>query len=1256
MLRFLATSGSLPSPLQQPALNCPSFAIRAILRSLALLLLAYAAQASAIVLWSDLGATLVHETEAGSDILGGALKRDDSSTDTLYFKFHVDPLSDVGTEEYFAAFELYEGDAERLGVGNSLKAWAYSAFNTAETGENNKVFGDMDLRSARPESSGLGSFFPFEFPRRGIERTIVFKVQYVAGADDLVTIWLDPDLVPGATEENQLENRTTRIKANASFNQIRLRHGGGGGGWTFSDMAIATSFSDFVTGEGSDSSGPAAGARRSALPLTFQSWQREQGLPQNSVRALAQTHDGYLWVGSDDGLARFDGIRFVAFGMREGLPSGPVSVLFEDSRGILWIGTVGGGLTRWQDGRFTTLTLRDGLPSDSITALAEDSEGRLWIGTEAGLAIWEQGRFATLDAAAEFKGKAIPALFKDRNGTVWLGARGAGVFQFRGGKFLPVRDASVEGLLQDPHCLLVDHAGRTWIGAGDDFVLCHDGAEWRRYRIPRHLARPYVNTLAEEVDGTVWAGSVSEGLFQFKEGKLTVVNASSGLSDNFVESLLVDREGNLWVGTGAGLNRLRHSNLSILGQNSGLGYGPVQGLAEVAPGVIWAGKPSDGLYSWEGAGFSRLNSTDLTRRYPEINSLLKARDGSCWAGTAHALLHFKHPATAPDDVEPPALVGLNVTSLAEDPAGRVWAGTREGELWRLQGGNWAAQTRYSQPHAITALVPEKDGSMWIGTEGGGLYRFKDTVLAHFDRTRGLLSDLIRTLYLDPQGTLWIGTAGGGLSRWKNGTMANFTLREGLPDNTISQILEDDANRLWLGSNRGIACVSKRDLDELAAGKTPAVFPRVYGRLEGMLSEECTGGFYPAGLKTKSGLLWFSTLKGIAVVDPRPRAASAPAPTVVLEEALVDGTTVSEFPFPNSPTEVTAGATNPPATEAVTLRIPPGKHRIELRYTGLSFSAPERVRFRYRLEGLDPDWVEAGMRRTAFYSYVPPGEYHFRVIACNSDGVWNETGATMALTVEPHFWQVRWFIGLAAAGLLASVVGIVRFVEKRRLHHRLKQLEQERSLERERARIAQDLHDDLGSSLARISLLSGLVKADKDNPLQVETHAGKLSQSADQTVRALEEIVWAVRPDSDSLQSLVEYIAHFASELFEGNATRCRLDLPHDLPMRPLPPDMRHNIFLIVKEALTNALKHAAAKEVRVQTKADARSLEILIQDDGKGFEPAPPTPEGKRHGLGNMRHRAETIGGTLTLQSTPLGGTLVRLIVNFPDEPAFGDA
>ena len=438
------------------------------------------------------------------------------------------------------------------------------------------------------------------------------------------------------------------------------------------------------------------------------------------------------------------------------------------------------------------------------------------------------------------------------------------------------------------------------------------------------------------------------------------------------------------------------------------------------------------------------------------------------------------------------------------------------------------------------------------------------------------------------------------------------------------------------------------MEELAAGGMSVVYPLVYGRPEGMPSEECSGGVYPAGLRTSAGRLCFPTLKGVVVVDPRSDRADAPAPAVVLEETVVDDV-VAEVKRAASAGGGAAGTAHDASADGGEVRISPGQHRLEFRFTGMNLSAPQRVRFRFRLEPLEAKWVESGARRTATYSYVPPGKYRFRVIACNSGGMWTEAGASVGLVVLPHFWQAWWFLGLASVGLLGSVAGTVRLVERRKHQRRLKLLEQERTLEHERARIAQDLHDDLGSSLTRISLLSDLARADKDSPAQVEAHAQKISQSAGQTVRALEEIVWALRPGSDSLQSLVEYIAHFANELFDGDTARCRLDLPHDLPDKSLPPEMRHNIFLVVKEALTNALKHGRAREVQVRAKASAKSLEIVVQDDGRGFEveALPPAP-GKRHGLGNMRRRAENMGGTLTVESGCGKGTTVTLVVSFP--------
>jgi signal transduction histidine kinase len=336
-----------------------------------------------------------------------------------------------------------------------------------------------------------------------------------------------------------------------------------------------------------------------------------------------------------------------------------------------------------------------------------------------------------------------------------------------------------------------------------------------------------------------------------------------------------------------------------------------------------------------------------------------------------------------------------------------------------------------------------------------------------------------------------------------------------------------------------------------------------------------------------------------------------------------------------------------------LRLAPGKHRLEFRYTGINFDAPERERFRYRLEGLDSDWVDAGSSRSAYFSYVPYGKYRFEVIAENGKEGWNTEGASISVVVQPYFWQTWWFRAPASVALLALIAVGARVVEKRKLQRRLEQLERERALAHERERIARDLHDDLGSSLARISLLSGLLRADRDNPGQIDSHAVKISQSADQTVRALEEIVWAVRPNSDSLQSLVEYIAHFANELFDGGGIRCRLDLPADLPSRPLPPDVRHNIFLVVKEALTNAVKHAAAREVLVRAEATEHALEIVVQDDGKGFD---TKQQSRGNGLGNMRRRVQAMGGTVTIESCPGQGTVVRLRLNYESVPAHGNA
>jgi signal transduction histidine kinase/ligand-binding sensor domain-containing protein len=1207
-------------------------------------ILAWAHNCRAVLLWADLGATQVHDNGIGSDILDGLLQRSNSSRDTIYFKFHVDPLSGATTEPYFAAFQLFEGNQERLAIGNALNAWAYGAFNTRQTGTSNQLsdyaFG-IDLNSSAPDPSGIGTFFNYELVHPGIERTIVFKVQYEAGGDDLITVWMNPDLRPGATEASQPASLTTYFKANASFDQIHLRHGGGGDGWIFSEMAIATSFSDFIN----ENSQGIGGER----PFTFRSWQREQGLPENYVRSLARIQNGYIWVGTDEGVSRFDGVNFFSLGPQEGFQGGPVQVLFGDSRGALWIGGVDGGLSRWQGGHLQRFTLHEGLPSDSISALAEDRDGRIWVGTRSGLIGCQNGHLGPITAAETFLGKPVTTLFCDPKGTMWVGVTGEGIFYYQDGRFQRLKDAQLDNLLRDPHCLIVDQKGRIWTGAGDSFVLCKDSGQWHQFAIPRHLATHYISALAEGPDGTVWAGSVGEGLFEFKAGKLVVVNAGSGLSDNLIEALLADRQGNLWVGTHGGLNLLCPIKVSVLSHNEGLNYGLAQGLAEIKPGIAWIVQP-DGIYQWDRKIFRRLLLNQLSPQEPSVSTLLVASDKTCWLAGTHGLLHFKRPLMAEEDGGEPALTNLDVSALAEDGKSVIWAGTREGALWHLTDGRWQALDHFPSVHPITAIVPEANGILWAGTEGDGLYRI-DRASSLCQRVTGLPGDWIRTLFMDSQGTLWIGTDGDGLGRLRDGLTATFTAREGLPDNTISQILEDDDGNLWLGGDRGIFRIKKSDLDSLAAHKIPAVYPQIYGFADGMLSEECSGGFFPNALRTAGGLLWFPTLKGVVVVDPR-HTANSPAPAVALEDVLVDG--VPKIPI-SSPAAIDESSAGPTNTTGDYLRLDPGRHTLEIRYTGFSFDAPERVRFRYRLQGLDSGWVEAGNRRVAFYSFVPPGTYHFQVIACNGDGVWNQAGAGLALKALPYFWQTWWFIGAVISLVVIGGGGGIRIVEKRRMRQRLKQLEQERALERERTRIAQDLHDLMGAKLCRISFLSEHARRSESVPVEFQKEMRSISDDSREVLQSLDEIVWAVNPQKDSLEHLVSYIGQYARDYFRRTDIECDLEVPSHLPVQPISSQARHHIFLAVQEALANILKHAGATRAKIAIACNGGNFEIIVSDNGAGFDPetnelnSADSAAGFCNGLRNMRQRLAELEGQFILQSRPGQGTTIRFVLSFND-------
>ena len=439
---------------------------------------------------------------------------------------------------------------------------------------------------------------------------------------------------------------------------------------------------------------------------------------------------------------------------------------------------------------------------------------------------------------------------------------------------------------------------------------------------------------------------------------------------------------------------------------------------------------------------------------------------------------------------------------------------------------------------------------------------------------------------------------------------------------LHKILEDDFGYIWLSGNNGVFRARKHDLDAYAEGRRARVLVSAFGRSDGMRSSECNGGGQPAGWKTRDGRICFPTVKGLAIIDPRDIRTNQQPPTVIVEDVLIDY-------VPVSPGDVPV--------------IDPGKQNLELRYTALSFVAPEKIAFKYMLEGYDRAWVVAGTRRAAYYTNIPPGGYTFRVQACNSDGIWNEEGTSLQLVVRPPFWVTWWFRLAVGVIAVATVVAAVRFVSTRKLRLKLRAVEAQHALDRERMRISKDMHDDLGASLSKITLLGELAFRHSSRKKEVEKDLERIIGASRDATNAMDEIVWAVNPQNDTAGRMLTYLCQYAKEYLSLCPIRCRIEVPDILPNSHVSAEVRHNTFLVIKEALSNIARHSQATDVTMSVAYAEHALSIFLEDNGKGI----PAERGNQfgNGLQNMRQRIAEIGGSLDLESAPNRGTRLRIVI-----------
>jgi len=601
------------------------------------------------------------------------------------------------------------------------------------------------------------------------------------------------------------------------------------------------------------------------------------------------------------------------------------------------------------------------------------------------------------------------------------------------------------------------------------------------------------------------------------------------------------------------------------------------------------------------------------------------RDQMVWTGTERGGL-FQLVDGAFRPAPGARVLDPHVSAFHQDRQGVLWVGT-QGGLARKDGQAWTVMTTRDGlcANTVQAIADDPQGNLWVGT-GAGLNRLHEGSITTFTRRNGLPGDAISSLYVDSDGVLWAATSGG-LARFHDGKWTRYLRSDGLMSSATGYLLEDGQGYLWIGSTAGLMRAGKKDLNAFANGLLSAIPWRTYGEQDGLPTPECTFGSQPAACRTANGRLWFPTIRGLVSLDPAHLTRNTNLPPVVIESVLVG----------DEPQSTNSLGTTP--LHAV--NVPAGQELLEIHYTSLNLAAADQARFKYRLEGHERAWTPAGSIRVAYYTKLPPGHYQFHVQACNEDGVWNEAGSTLVVTVLPPFWRTWWFLGGVTLCLLGMIVGSVHYVSTQRLQQQLAALRQQEALEKERARIARDLHDQLGANLTQVALLGEMAEADKALPQEVEAHARQISQTARETTHALDEIVWTVNPSNDTLDGLINYTCKYAQEYLALAGLRYRLEVPADLPATPISPELRHNVFLAAKEAVNNVVKHAHASSAWLRLRLEPGRFTFEIEDDGRGLDGS--NEKKGRNGLLNMRKRMSDIGGEFEIHSRGGGGTCVRL-------------
>ncbi len=900
-----------------------------------------------------------------------------------------------------------------------------------------------------------------------------------------------------------------------------------------------------------------------ASEFSVRSWQSEDGLPGNVVRSVVQSTDGFLWVASPEGIARFDGIDFEPLKLPADfrLPRIGPNRLFATPGGVVWFSGPRGSLLRIEDGNSRKIWDDEELGSKEFVTQVIAMDDRRIV-ARRGEEIW-------------IISEDTPRLLPTPDAAVHQALADDLSFRASHGRIMP------EGTVDK----LQDGSGRIWSDRGPHGieVSTSDGSRLD-LDIGAIGGSITVSEFLEDRDNNVWIATPLSGLLRFRMLRAVVMDQSEGLTDRAITAVIQGPDGDLWIG-------LRSSGVDREGKDGVRHFefapetsGPRRSVAALSfdhSGTLWVATRDGSVFRWNGGNFE--------------------------LGLPHQ----------------PGFTKMD--AIYQDSLGTLWMGG-PGGLARVEGQipQWIVPASGLPQTHITLISGDADGGLWIGTMDGRVFRGSGGKFRQLGGADDLGSGKISALHVEDSNHAWAATLGNGIHFWDGSRWHRFDRDDGMPDPRVTCILTDKGDDLWLGSLGGIFRVSRTEL--LARIRDPqaqAGWLRV-DRSDGLPTRECSGAAQPSGWKASDGRLAFPTSRGLVWIDPARFEANSTAPPVFIRNIRANGR-----PIRPSKGHLTTG---------------PGRTRLEFGYHGLGFGAPEKMSYRTRLLGLDDSWRETGNQRESTFEAVPPGKYVFQVSATNGDGVRSALPAEVEITVTPRFWETAWFKLLAISVVIAAAAGTGWIIARIRMKRRIHDLKIRQSLQAERARISRDLHDDLGASLTELSILSALAAENPDDA-SLRPSLNQFSGKAKTVVGTLDEIVWAATPAEDSLRSLVEYLSAFAREFLENAGVSARTEVPRQVPDIPIGPNRRHNVFLAARESLNNAVKHAAATEIRLGITIDENLLTIRITDNGRGFDVEYAT---SGDGLGNLKKRMTDCGGSCTIESIKPGGSVVTLTLPLP--------